>query len=289
MDIGIGLPNAVPQLDGHRLLEWARRSDEAGFATLGTIDRLVYPNYESLVALSAAAGVTERIRLMTSVLLAPLRPTPLLAKQAASVDNISGGRLVLGLAVGPRPDDYEAASIDFEARGRIFDEQLAELRRIWAGESVDGVGTVGPQPASEGGPKISVGGSVNAAFERAARYGIGWTMGGGTPDQFREGRAALERAWENHGRSGRPRAGALAYYALGPEAREYADGYIHDYYGWLGDVADQIAASVATDEETLAGYLGAFEESGCDELILFPCSTDIEQVDLLAAAVEGRF
>ena len=101
MDIGIGLPNAVPQLAGHRLLEWARRSDEAGFATLGTIDRLVYPNDESLVALSAAAGVTERIRLMTSVLLAPLRPTPLLAKQAASVDNISGGRLVLGLCRWP--------------------------------------------------------------------------------------------------------------------------------------------------------------------------------------------
>src|SRR4051812_28660618 len=82
MDVGIGLPNAVRGAQGPALVEFARRAEDAGFSTLGTIDRIAYPNHESLVALAAAAAATERIRLLTSILLAPLRPTALLAKQA---------------------------------------------------------------------------------------------------------------------------------------------------------------------------------------------------------------
>ena len=101
MEIGIGLPNAVPGTTGDQLTEWARRADDAGFSTLGTIDRIAYPNLEPLVALGAASAVTERIRLTTSILIAPYRRARvLLAKQAASIQRISGGRMVLGIAVG---------------------------------------------------------------------------------------------------------------------------------------------------------------------------------------------
>src|SRR3954468_4893254 len=134
MDIGIGLPNAVPRVDRAGIVEWARRADEAGFSSLGTIDWIVYGNYESLIALAAAAAVTERIRLMTDILIAPLRSnTALLAKQAATLNDLSGGRAVLGLAVGGRPDDYESSGVDFHSRGRIFDRQLEELARHWSG------------------------------------------------------------------------------------------------------------------------------------------------------------
>src|SRR6202044_1586816 len=135
VDIGIGIPNTVPGTEGRRLIDWAKNAEEAGFSTLGTIGRLVYPNYEELIALAAAAAVTSRIRLTTSILLAPLHTNiALFAKQAASLDRISGGRLVLGLGIGGREDDFAASGLTMAGRGRRFDEQLAEMQRIWAGE-----------------------------------------------------------------------------------------------------------------------------------------------------------
>src|SRR3954462_13368799 len=105
MEIGIGLPSTIPGVDGESLLEWARRSEEAGFSSLGTIDRLVYPNYESLIALAPAAAVTQRVSQTPPDLIAPLRNAAVLAKQGATIDNLSNGRLTLGLAVGGRDDD----------------------------------------------------------------------------------------------------------------------------------------------------------------------------------------
>src|SRR5437588_9937698 len=154
MEIGIGLPNAVPGTTRGNLLDWARAAEEAGFSTLGTIDRVVYPNYEPLIALAAAAAVTDRIRLTTDILIAPLRPNAaLLAKQTATIDALSGGRLTLGLAVGGREDDFEVSGIDFHARGRIFERQLEEMTAIWRGER-----GIGPAPASDGRPTLLIGG-----------------------------------------------------------------------------------------------------------------------------------
>jgi alkanesulfonate monooxygenase SsuD/methylene tetrahydromethanopterin reductase-like flavin-dependent oxidoreductase (luciferase family) len=119
MDIGIGLPNAVPGVDRDSLLEFARRADQRGFSTLGTIDRIVYPNFEPLLTLAAAATVTERVKLGTTVLLAPLRPNAtMLAKQALTLDDMSGGRLVLGLGIGARDDDYEISGLPRRAEAR---------------------------------------------------------------------------------------------------------------------------------------------------------------------------
>lgn len=286
MDIGIGLPATIPGTEGTRVIDWAREADRAGFSALAVIDRLVYANYEPLVALAAAAAVTERARLTTSVVLAPQRnSTPLLAKQAASLHELSGGRLVLGLAPGGRPDDFEAYGVPIEQRGRIFDAQLAELKRIWAGEQRGFAGAIGPTP-SAGAPTLIVGGHVESSFRRVAEFGDGWMAGGVPPDVFAQLAAGLDRAWAEAGREGRPRKLALAYFSLGAQAREHADRYLRDYYAWLGeDIAGQIAQSAAVSEEMARGYVAAFEEQGCDELLLHPCSNEPEQVELLAAAV----
>ena len=285
MEIAIGLPATVPGVERQQLLDWARRAEERGFSSLGVIDRLVYPNWEPLLALSAAAAVTERIRLLTSVVIAPPRNTAQLAKEVATLDRLSGGRLVLGLALGGRDDDYRAAGVPTEGRGARLEAQIEEMRRIWRGDKLGYAGAIGPSPVRPDGPPLVLGGGVPASFDRAARHAEGWIMGGGTPDQLRDGVRALEEAWRRHGRDGRPRRMALTYFALGPEAQRHADAYIRDYYGYLGDeIAGQMAASVPSDEDTLRRYVGAFEEAGCDELVPFPCSSDPGQVELLAAA-----
>lgn len=109
-------------------------------------------------------------------------------------------------------------------------------------------------------------------------------MGGGTPDQFREASEKVRSAWSEAGREGAPRTGALAYFSLGDRAEEEARANVGHYYDWLGEYADMIVGSAAKDEETVRQYVGAFEEAGCDELIMFPSSADPEQVDRLAAA-----
>ena len=279
MDIGIGLPATIKSVTGPDLLEWARRADARGFSTLGTIDRLVYGNYEPLIALAAAAAVTERIRLTTAILLAPFRlNAALVAKQAATVHHLSGGRLTLGVAVGGREDDFEASGADFHARGKEFDRMLDRWAEVWSGDEI------GPKPPG-GRPGLLIGGSADVAYERAARHGDGWIMGGGTPDNFRNGADKLEAAWRAAGRDGQPRTAALAYFALGDGAVEAAQAYLGDYYGFLGEYAQAVASSAATDEDTVRGYVQGFEAAGCDELILFPCSTDPDQVDRLADAV----
>ena len=285
MDVGIGLPATIPGVEGTQLVEWARRAEARGFSSLGTIDRLVYGNYEPLIALAAAAAVTERIRLVTSILIAPYRRNGAhLAKEALSVDRLSGGRLVFGVAVGGREDDYEASGADFHRRGRDFDAMLDEWARVWSGASFGTAGAIGPSPVRDR-PTLILGGSNDRTYERAARYGDGWIMGGGTPDMLRGGKAKAQAAWQAAGRDGAPRIMALAYYALGDRAREAAQAYLGDYYAFLGYYASAIADSAATDADTVRGYVQGFAEAGCDELILFPCDPDPAQVDLLADAL----
>src|SRR5437588_6447833 len=139
MDIGFGLPNSVRNADGRNLVEFARRAEAAGFSALATIDRIAFPSYESLVTLAAAAAVTERVGLFTNVLLGPTRNPVLLAKEAASVDRLSGGRLRLGLGVGGREDDFTAVGAGFHDRGKRFDRDLDLTRRVWAGELLEGI------------------------------------------------------------------------------------------------------------------------------------------------------
>jgi alkanesulfonate monooxygenase SsuD/methylene tetrahydromethanopterin reductase-like flavin-dependent oxidoreductase (luciferase family) len=286
VDVGIGLPTTVPDTEGETLVKWAARAEEAGFSTLGTIGRLVYPNYDDLIALAAAAAVTERIRLTTSVLLAPLHANAaLLAKQTASLDRLSGGRLVVGVGLGGRDDDYLASGMPTKARGRRLDEQLDELKKIWGGERRGFAGAIGPTPATEGGPELIIGGHSKSAFQRAARYGNGWIMGGGTPDMFSQAAGAVDQAWTEAGRPGRPRKLSLAYFSLGARAREQADSYLKNYYRWLGEFAEQIAAGAAVSEEMVKSYVAAFEQAGCDELILIPCSSELDQIALLAEAI----
>jgi alkanesulfonate monooxygenase SsuD/methylene tetrahydromethanopterin reductase-like flavin-dependent oxidoreductase (luciferase family) len=285
MDLGIGLPNAVPGTTGEQIKDFARAADDAGFSILGTIDRIVYPNFEPLVALGAAAAVTSRIRLATSVMLGPLRGNAaLVAKQMLTLDALAGGgRAVLGIGAGARDDDYKISDLHMKNRGQWLDQACETINRIWKGEG-EHESKVGPRPGN-GGPSLIVGGYVQASFERAAKYADGWIQGGSGPDQFAEDSKAVDEAWKQQGRKDKPRKLALAYFSLGPDAEQNAHDYLPDYYSWLGEEqAKMIAESTPKDADGVRQLISAFEQNGCDELILFPSTGDPQQVELLADA-----
>jgi alkanesulfonate monooxygenase SsuD/methylene tetrahydromethanopterin reductase-like flavin-dependent oxidoreductase (luciferase family) len=287
MEIGIGLPSTIPGAEGDTVLEWASEADQAGFSSLASTDRLVYPGYEPLTALAAVAAVTARCRLTTSVLLAPLHTgTALLAKQTATVDRLSGGRLVLGIGVGGRRDDFTAAGAEYRRRGAVLEAQLDELERIWGGEPRGFAGPVGPPPCAAGGPEIILGGHSPAAVDRAARRAAGWISGASGPQLFAKGAAAVRDSWQRHGRTGRPRLLALCYFSLGPDAERSAEEYLLDYYGFAPPYAEMVLRAATVGEGQLRAAVQAFQDAGCDELLLMPCSGDLKQVELLSACVE---
>jgi alkanesulfonate monooxygenase SsuD/methylene tetrahydromethanopterin reductase-like flavin-dependent oxidoreductase (luciferase family) len=280
MDIGVGLPNTVPGTGGRQLTEFAIRAEELGFSTLAVLDRLVYDSYDAVVTLAAAAAVTTRITLAPTILLAPYWPSSaLLAKQLASVDRIAEGRLVVGFAAGGREDDFTATGVDFHTRGRWLDTLLGELRAIWAGEGP--VPGIGPKPA-DGEVRLWGGGNSAAAIPRAAAHGIGWVSGGGPVHRYPQQADSVRAAWAAAGRTDTPKLGALTYVALGEERKAAAGAYLRDYYSYMGPKAEALASGVIADETTLRATVDSYAEAGCDELLLFPCTDDVEQLDLLA-------
>lgn len=289
MKVGIGLPTRGADARGEVVLEWAVRAEAGPFSSLAVTDRVGFEVQEPLIALAAAAGATRRIRLITSILLAPTRETTLLARQSASLDSLSGGRFTLGVAVGAREGDYLATGMSFRTRGRRLEEQLPLLRRIWAGEPVvGGLGRIGPAPAQPGGPELLIGGYVEAVARRIAAWGDGFMApGGGDPEAMASLWQAVQAAWAAAGRAGHPRLVTSSYYALGATADADARAYIDAYYGSDPALAERRYRGIPKTAAAVAEVIQRAEEAGVDELILRPCSTEVENLDRLAGLIEG--
>src|SRR6202162_3708317 len=278
MNIGVGLPTSTPGINAELLLDWAKRADAGPFSSLGVVDRVAYQNYEPFTALAAAAAVTRRVRLATMGVIAPLRNTAILAKQPASLDAISGGRLTLGLAVGARGEDYQASGIDSRGRGRRFGEQLEAIRDIWAD------GKIGPTPQGPG-PHLLVGGSSGEALARMARYADGYMHGGGPPRAFAGAAAKAVSPRSDLGRPGPARLWGVGYFALGDGTADTGAKYLRHYYAFTGPFAEKIAAGNLTSPGAIADFIRGYEDAGCDELVVFPTVSGMEQIDRLAEVI----
>jgi alkanesulfonate monooxygenase SsuD/methylene tetrahydromethanopterin reductase-like flavin-dependent oxidoreductase (luciferase family) len=274
VNIGVGLPTTVPGATGDLLLEWARRADAGPFSSVAVLDRVVYDSFEPFAALAGAAAVTSRRRLATMIAIGPLRSTALLAKQAASVHGLSGGRLTLGLAVGARTEDFDAAGVEHKGRGKRLGEQLAYIRG-----NVDG-DLVGP---SRDGIEILVGGLSGPAYSRMARYADGYAHNGGPPRAFAGAAGRALAAWSDLGRPGKPKLWGQGYFALGDPAR--GEAYLRDYYAFTGGFVDKIVAGHLTTSRAIKDYVRGYEEEGCDELVLFPTVGGIDELERLQEAV----
>jgi alkanesulfonate monooxygenase SsuD/methylene tetrahydromethanopterin reductase-like flavin-dependent oxidoreductase (luciferase family) len=273
MRIGVGLPTTVPGADGALVVEWARRAEQGPFSSVAVLDRVAYDSYEPFAALGAAAAVTSRVTVATMIAIGPLRTGGLLAKQAASLQALSGGRLVLGLATGARREDYEVAQADFRGRGGRLDAQLAQLRSFRDEHRIGPFAGEAPFP-------ILVGGLSGEAYARMARYADGYAHGGGPPRAFAGAAARARAAWSDFARPGRPRLWGQGYFALG-DAEAGAD-YLRDYYAFTGPFAEKVAAGNLTTPGAIRDFVRGYDEEGCDELVLFPSVAALDQLDRLA-------
>lgn len=283
MDVGIGIGNTLLGMPGPTLLEWARRAEARGFSTLASIGRAAWPGYDELVAFAAAAAVTERIGLLTDVLLAPTYDTARLAKLSASVDAISGGRLTLGLGVGARPDDFEVTGRPMPGRGSRFDEQLVALHESWAGRAPEGSSQPFGPATVRGRIPLLFGGDAARAARRALRWDGGLTIGGAPPETAGPAISTFRESYASLGGSGTPRVVCLAYFGLGDE--EESIRQLRAYYAFAGPYADRVASGAARTAEEVRARVEAFEAAGADELVFVPSVPHADEVDRLADAL----
>src|SRR5579883_3404436 len=187
--VGLFVPTAAPDARPDMAVAFGQRAEAAGLASVWLPDRPVFANPDPLVALAAVAATTSRVQLGTCVLLGTLRPPALLAKSVASLDALSGGRVILGLGVGSRADDFAAAGVPFAGRGARASELIQILRLAWSGAPLrhEGrvyqldVGPVGPRPVQPGGPPIWLGGSAPAGRGARPARGRGRRADAGAP------------------------------------------------------------------------------------------------------------
>jgi alkanesulfonate monooxygenase SsuD/methylene tetrahydromethanopterin reductase-like flavin-dependent oxidoreductase (luciferase family) len=269
LEVGVGLPNAVPGTAPEALVEWAVRADEGPFSSVGVVDRVRYAGFDALTSLAAAAAVTNRVKLTTMVLIAPLRHGAVLAHETATLQSLSGGRLVLGVGLGARREDYAQAGVPFGGRATRLARQLETLRAWWPDEAA---------------PALLVGGGSDAAFTRAARFADGYVHGGGPPRAFARAAEKARAAWFDAARPGEPRLWGQGYFALG-DAVERGRAYMRDYYAFTGSFAERVAEGMLSTPQAVVSFVKGYADAGCDEVVLFPAVSDPAQLDLLADAL----
>src|SRR5690606_37091479 len=151
MVVGLALPTMAPGWERRTWLDWCRVVDDGPFSSISCGERITFRNVEMLTTLAAAAALTERVRVMVNLAVAPWHATTLLAKQLATLDVLSGGRLDVGLGVGGRDQDYAGMGVSTAGRHQRLDDQVDELRRLWAGEPIlEGAPALGPPVVQPG-------------------------------------------------------------------------------------------------------------------------------------------
>lgn len=289
------MPVMEPDLDAKTLETWARVIDEGPFSSLCWGERIAFDNPHSLTLLGALAAWTERVRLVTTVIVPQLHDPVMLAKALATGDMLCGGRLTVGLGVGGREEDYRAVGADPTGQTmRGMADRVAVMRRIWAGEKVtESVLPVGPVPVQPGGPKLLVGTIGPKTVRSAARWadGLAGTTLDLDVDRQNELFDVARTAWAEAGKPA-PHLATSFWFAIGEgeQPREQVHRHLRRYMNWIpGDIVDAMAPTTgwAGTEQELLDVLHRFEDVGTDEIHLIPTSSDIEQVRRVAEVISG--
>ncbi|WP_209915783.1 LLM class flavin-dependent oxidoreductase [Mycolicibacterium lutetiense] len=289
------MPVMEPLLDATTLRSWAQVIDEGPFSSLCWGERIAFDNPDSLTLLGALAAWTDRVRLVTTVVVPQLHDPVMLAKGLATGDLLSGGRLTVGIGVGGRHEDYHAVGADPGTQSRRgLAERVAVMKRVWAGEKVtESVLPVGPPPVQSGGPPLQIGSIGPKTIRDAAVWADG--VAGTTLDLDLTRQAELfdvaRTAWAEAGKP-KPHLATSFWFALGKpeEARDQVRRHLRRYMNWIpAEYVDAMAPMTgwAGTEEELVEVLGKFESIGTDEVHLIPTSSDIDQLRRVAEVAKA--
>jgi alkanesulfonate monooxygenase SsuD/methylene tetrahydromethanopterin reductase-like flavin-dependent oxidoreductase (luciferase family) len=290
MRVGVGLPmKALPR---DELVSFARKVEDGPFDSISLGQRLTFESNDPMIALTFVAAITERIRLLTSVLCLPFHKEGVTAQQAATLDRLSLGRFSFGVGLGGRPADFAVAPAEGAGRGRRFEEQLLAMKRAWRGEApFPGTEPLGPSPLTPGGPELIVGGMAAPALERAGRVADGIRSFSFSTDvrQHLERLAVTAAAWDQAGREGRPRLITATHFALGPGARQSYEEHVQRYYGYSTELmAEALSGDAPTSPDAIRDTIRRFADAGVDELVFTATTSDtLDSLDRLAEAVAG--
>ncbi len=287
------LPSMVARYDRSTTLEWCRGIDSGPFSSLACGERIAFHNQEMRVLLAAAAALTERVRIVPTLYVLPMHATAWVAKEVATLDVLSAGRVTLGVGVGGRELDYQAVGASFARRHARMDDQVAELRRLWAGEPpFDGADPIGPRPVQPGGPPLLAGAQGPKALRRAAAWaqGVAGFSISGDPRSVAEAFHAADVAWESAGATSKPRRVTGFWYALGEDAEARLRQYVYDYLKVFGEAPARGLAQAARvhSDDAFRKAVDAIEALGCDELLLVPTSSEVSELERTTALIERR-
>jgi alkanesulfonate monooxygenase SsuD/methylene tetrahydromethanopterin reductase-like flavin-dependent oxidoreductase (luciferase family) len=279
MLVGVGYPGLFAGVERDLLLSWAQRAEAAEFDCLSSGERLASSTPDLLTSMAMVGAVTNRIRLMSTIALLPLHSTGFITKQVATLDVLTQGRFTFGVGVGHRPNDYAAAGIDKTTRLARFEEQLAFMRRQWAGTPAAGEPLIGPPTHTPGGPRVLIG-PLTVQSARRAPLVDGIASFGANPSYHAEIYGAASDAWKQAGREGRPYFAAGAFFALGPDADRKCREYL-EWHHSAGPVDGHYKRAVIA-EDKVTDALKAFADIGVDEFYFVPSIAELDQVDRLA-------
>jgi len=292
MTVGVALPQMARGLDRDRLLAWCRGIDDGPFSSISAGERITFHNLDGFTLCSAAAALTRRVRILVNVAVLPWHAPAMVAKELASMDVVSGGRVELAVGVGGRHQDYAALGSPFAGRHGRLDDAVAEIKRLWNGGAAADGETVGPSPVQVGGPPIMASAMGPKSLTRAARWAVGvsgFTLLGDAAEADRLFRAT-EAAWKSAGRTDSPRLVTGSFVALGDDAADTLRGFAADYLRVFSpDLAKSLSEAMKlNDAKRLVDLLDAVEAVGADEFIVVPATSDPRMLDRLSEAVASR-
>jgi len=293
MKIGLCFPYTQENLTRDLILEWFRRVDEGPFSTLSCGERVVGSSIDMMAILPAAAAATRRVRVAPTLYVLPMHPAVHVAKHAATLDLISGGRTTITVGIGGRVHDYRCMEREPLRRYAKLDEQVRVLRRIWAGEPpFEGTEPVGPRPVQPGGPPILAGVTGPKGIARAAHWADGiysWS-GNGVGAEIRRQFELVDAGWDAARRSSAPERVAGFWYSLAPDADARLKGYVYKYIKIIGEEPARAMAAMVdrSSPDAVRESLDAYEALGVEECWLNSATADLAEIDGLLELLARR-